>query len=268
MTRRFWPLFHWFVCLALIAPTAALGADLQPRSVQAYDRHAQETTRAFVARARKLAAAPRCDGVLTARAGDGDGILTVPDALVHHWLGTAYVKGATLRQVVDVARDYPSYPKVYKEVLSSRVLSQQGDDYRVLLRLKEENVKITAVLDVRSAVEYDTLGDGSVSAISRSEEIRQVENAGRPNESLLPVGRDSGYLWRAHTFTLFVPDKDGVFVAMETLGLSRRFPLFLGIVLEPIARRIGRRSVEDSLTQFLAAIRKSAGLPNPKSPCS
>ena len=246
------------VCLA---PRATGAADLQPRTVQAYDSHAGEATRAFVARARKLAAGQRCDGVMPARAGNGDGILNVPDGLVHHWLASAYVKGATLRQVSDVARDYLDYPKVYKEVLSSKVLSQQGDSYRVLLRLKEENAKITAVLDVRSAVDYQTLADGSVSAISKSEEIRQVENAGTSNESLMPAGRDSGYLWRAHTYTLFLPDKEGVFVVMETLGLSRRFPPFTGWFLEPIARRIGRRSAEGSLTQFVAAIRKTAGLP-------
>ena len=95
-----------------------------------------------------------------------------------------------------------------------------------------------------------------------------MEDFGKPSESLLPVGRDSGYLWRAHTLTHFVAEKDGVFIVMETLGLSRRFPPFTGWIIEPIARRIGRKSVEGSLTEFLAAIRRSAGVPAPKSPCA
>jgi hypothetical protein len=124
------------------------------------------------------------------------------------------------------------------------------------------------VLDVRSAVEYRTQRDGSITAISKSEEIRQVENFGKPKESLLPVGHDSGYLWRAHTLTHFVAEKDGVFIAMETLGLSRQFPPLTGWIFEPIARRIGRKSVEGSLDEFLTAIRRSAALPAPKSPCA
>jgi hypothetical protein len=183
-------------------------------------------------------------------------------------MATAFVKGATLRQVAEVARDYPSYSKVYENVKSARVLSQQGDTYRVLLRLEEGGLGIEAVLDVRSTVEYRTLGDGSVSATSTSDEIRQVNHAGRPNESLRPVGRDSGYLWRAHTLTLFAPSEDGVFVVMETLGLSRGYPPFTGWWLEPIARRLGRKSAEGSLSEFLAAIRRSSGLPTPKSSCN
>ena len=102
----------------------------------------------------------------------------------------AFVTGAQLKQVDGVARDYSSYSKVYKSVVSSKVLDQKGNDYRVLIRLKED-AGLTAVLDVRSAVDYRAQSDGSVTAISKSEEIRQVEDYEKPNESLLPVGRDS-----------------------------------------------------------------------------
>jgi hypothetical protein len=183
-------------------------------------------------------------------------------------VATAFVKGATLRQVVDVARDYPSYGKVYENVVSAKVLSQKGDTYSVLIRLEEGSLGVEAVLDVRSTVEYRTLGDGSILATSKSDEIRQVDNAGRSNESRRPVGRDSGYLWRAHTVTLFTPSDDGVVVVMETLGLSRGYPPFTGWWLEPIARRLGRKSAEGSLNEFLVAIRRSAGLPAAKSACN
>jgi hypothetical protein len=245
-----------------------LAADLQPRSAQAYDKYAGGMTGDFFSRAtRNSTTARRCDGVITARAANGDGILNVPDGLIHHWLGLAFVQGATLKSVVQVARDYSSYPRTFKSVVSSKVLSQQGDAYRVLIRLKED-AGLTAVLDVRSAVEYRTQRDGSITAISRSEEIREVENAGKSNEKLLPVGHDSGYLWRAQTLTHFIPEEGGVFVVMETMGLSRQFPPLTGWIIEPIARRIGRKSVEGSLNEFLVAIRRSAGLPTPKSPCA
>lgn len=247
----------WLVC---IGPSGADAADLQPRTAQAFEKYAEEATRDFLARARKAAAgARRCDGVIAARAGNGDGILNVPSGLVHHWLGLMFVRGAQLKQADGVARDYPSYSKVYKSVLSSKVLDQKGNTYRVEIRLKED-AGLTAVLDVRSAVDYRAQGDGSITAISRSEEIREVDDYGQANESKKPVGRDSGYLWRAHTFTHFVQEKDGVLIVMETLGLSRRYPFGLGWFLEPIARRIGRKSVEESLTEFGVAIRRTAGL--------
>jgi hypothetical protein len=256
------------VGLACLA-SAVEAADLKPRTAQAYETHSQQAVREFAARAQKLARElRRCDGVMTARAASGDGILNVPDGLIHNWMATAFVRGATLRQVADVARDYPSYSKVYENVKSAKVLSQQGDTYRVLLRLEEGGLGVEAVLDVRSSVEYRTLNDGAIAALSASEEIRQVDNAGRSNESLRPVGRDSGYLWRAHTLTLFTQHPDGVSVVMETIGLSRGYPPLTGFWLEPIARRLGRKSAEGSLSEFLTAVRRSAGLPAPKSSCN
>ena len=247
------------VCLT---PPPAAAADLQAGTAQAYEKYASDRTRDFLARAMKAAATTRrCDGVITARAGSGDGILTIPDGLIHHWLAIAFVRGATMKQAEMVARDYAAYSRIYTNVVSTRVLSRKDDSYRVLIRLKEGEAGINAVLDVRSAVDYRTQADGSVTAVSRSEEIREVENAGRSNETLLPAGRDSGYLWRAHTLTHFAAERDGILVVMETIGLSRRFPRGLGWLIEPIARRLGRKSVEGSLGEFAAAVRRSAGLP-------
>lgn len=89
----------------------------------------------------------------------------------------------------------------------------------------------------------------------------EIKNAGRVDERHLPAGQDSGYLWRAHAFSYVVEHDDGVYVEMETIGLSRRFPPFLAWVIEPIARRLGRRSVEASLEEFRQAVRSSRFAP-------
>ena len=54
-------------------------------------------------------------------------------------------------------------------------------------------------------------------------------------------------------------DEGGVFVIMETLGLSRRFPVGFGWIIEPIARRLGRKSVESTLSEFATAVRRGTG---------
>jgi hypothetical protein len=93
-----------------------------------------------------------------------------------------------------------------------------------------------------------------VYVVSSAEEILEVKDVGRPNERHLPAGRDSGYLWRAGSFTRFVEGEGGVFMEMETVGLSRPFPPMLGWFIEPIARRIGRKSVENSVGEFRRAV--------------
>jgi hypothetical protein len=81
-----------------------------------------------------------------------------------------------------------------------------------------------------------------------------VKDAGKTTERYLPAGQDSGYLWRASAFTRFVEEDGGVYMEMETVGLSRPFPALLGWVIEPIARRIGRGSVEESAQEFRRAV--------------
>jgi len=129
-----------------------------------------------------------------------------------------------------------------------------GDTYRTYMRIREGEAGITAVLDVRSTVRYGRVTPGRVYAISAATEIREVRNAGQRDEQALTPGRDSGYLWRASTFSYFEQRREGVYLEMETLGLSRGFPPLLGWIIEPIARRLGRRSVERSLDEFRAAV--------------
>jgi hypothetical protein len=105
-------------------------------------------------------------------------------------------------------------------------------------------------------VTYERTG-ACAHSLAASTEIREVRNAGESNEHLLPPGRDSGYLWRANTFTRFVERDGNVYVELETIGLTRAFPKLFGWIIEPIARRIGRNSVERTLTEFRAAVHAS-----------
>jgi len=123
----------------------------------------------------------------------------------------------------------------------------------VLMRVKDGDAGISAILDVRSTVRYVFPDSGHAFTVSNSEEIREVRRAGTSDEALLPPGRDSGYLWRADVFTAFAQTPDGLYVETESLGLSRPCPPMLGWLISPIARRFGRKSVVVSLEQFEAA---------------
>ena len=247
------------LCIASVAGGgSAAAAELQARTSQAYETYLEAAERAFISRVRAGSdpSGPGRTGTISAGPGGQDGIITVPGGLVHHWIGRTLLRGVALEHVVRVSASYADYSTVYKAIVASKVLGQEGDTYRVLMRLKESEAGITAVLEVRSTIQYIELGGGVVYAVSHSDEIREVERLGRPDERLLPPGRDNGYLWRASTFTHFRREGDGVYVEMETFGLSRQFPPMLGWIIEPIARRVGRRSVQTSLEEFTAAVRR------------
>jgi len=240
------------VAFALMLSSAlCAGADLQQKTSRTYDSYRANAEKRFLAR-QHSPDAPASGGVI-GRPADEDGIISIDGGLIHHWLGTCFIPGMKLQTAIDVSRNYDAYPSIYKEIIVSRVLERDADRYRVLMRLKDGDAGVTAVLDVRSTVRYVFLDKGHAFTVSHSEEIREVRRAGAADEVLLPSGRDRGYLWRADVFTAFTQMPDGLYVETETLGLSRGFPPMLGWIIEPIARRLGRKSVVLSLEQFQAA---------------
>jgi hypothetical protein len=244
-------------CLTTSAPGAA---ELDERATRAYSEYVERARMAFLDR---VTAAPVVGAEVTGALNDGrpvgrpareDGIVTVPGGLVHHWIGTGFIPGSKMQEVLSVSSAYPEYRTIYKSIVGSTLLSRSGDTFRVLLRIREGAAGVTAVLDIWLTIQYFYPDGRRAYSISTSDDIREVKNAGRTDEQHLPAGQDSGYLWRAGAFTSFVQYENGVRVEMETLGLTRRFPALLGWILEPVARRLGRKSVEGSLEEFRTAV--------------
>ena len=76
----------------------------------------------------------------------GPGLDTdVPDGLLHQ-LGSWYLlPGVTMAQILPVVQDYEHRSDLYKpEVIASKLISRQGDDFKIFLRLYEK--KFTTVV--------------------------------------------------------------------------------------------------------------------------
>jgi hypothetical protein len=204
-------------------------------------------------------------GAIVGRPGSDNGILEVPGGLIHHWHGAAFHPGATVGMALQLSQGYVEYPKVYGSVVSSQLLSQDDDVFRVRLRIKERAGVVTSVVDITSTVTYVRVDACSGYSVSRANEIREILAAGESGERALPAGTGHGYLWQARTFSSYRQQNDGLYVYLETLGLSRRFPAMLGWIIEPIARRLGRKSVEGSLAEFRLALMKEPVTDRPKS---
>ena len=128
---------------------------------------------------------------------------------------------------------------------------------------------MTSVVDITSTVTYVRVDTCSGYSVSRATEIREIVDAGESGERALPAGTGHGYLWRASTFSSYRQQNGGLYLSLETLGLSRGFPPMLGWVIEPIARRLGRKSVEGSLAEFRQALMtKPVADERPSPPCT
>ena len=241
------PLVLAVVC-ALVSVRAD-AADLTDAAVRAYDEYFAAARQAFVARVGDTPAAAN-----VVEPGSGDGILSKPDSLVHHWRGSIFLPGVTLDGVIAISQSYADYPQIFKPIRAATVLASSGDTRHVQFRMRSSGGGLNATLDVRSRIQWVRVDERHAYVVSTSEEIHEVANAGKPSERALPEGHDSGYLWRASSMTRFAAASGGVWMTMETVGLSRPFPTMLGWLIEPIARRVGRGSVGDSMKEFAQAV--------------
>src|SRR5687768_6187158 len=103
------------VQLAVLPATVAAESPLTQETVAAYNAMAARVERRFVAAARRDTPAITSTlrhGEITVEPATGDGILKVPDGLVHHSRGAAFIPGVTLADVLRIARSYDEYSAI------------------------------------------------------------------------------------------------------------------------------------------------------------
>lgn len=178
----------------------------------------------------------------------------VPHGLIHHWVGVVFVPGATLDAVLGLIQDYDRHQDIYlPEVLRSRLLRRQGDDFRIFLRLKKHKI-VTVVLDTEYDVHFGRLDARRAYSRSHSTRIAEVENPGGRNERDLPPGKDHGFMWALDTYWRFLEADDGVFVQCEVISLTRDVPAGLGWLIGPFIESIPRESLEFTLATTRKAV--------------
>ena len=181
--------------------------------------------------------------------------LAFEDARCHHWVGTVFVP-APLRDVVRPMQGYERYPDVYRPAIRrARILSREGDHYRVFLQLFQKRV-ISVILNTESAVTYLTISSTRVQVRSVSTRIAEVRRADSPAEEELPAGsgQDHGFLWRFNNYCALDERDSGTFVQCETISLSRDVPFGLRWLIEPFVSSVPRESLEFTLGAMARAI--------------
>jgi hypothetical protein len=66
---------------------------------------------------------------------DGQAEIDVPDGLIHHWVGTVLLPGATIDRVMAFVKDYQQYPARFAPMIQrAQVLKQSPDRFDVTMR--------------------------------------------------------------------------------------------------------------------------------------
>lgn len=274
------PILHLALALAtvLLANSAATAAELNPKTIAAFNHYVAlseakidaslNDTQSFLW-VDRLPPEQRAAVLTRLRAGivviermqtlENGKPIDVPNGLVHYWIGTVFIPGATLTQTLALVEDYNHQSEYYRpRVLASRIIWNNGNDYRVYLRLYEKKV-LTCVLDTRHQVHYVIIDSSHAWSNSRSTEIREVAGWGKSDEHDLPVGRDDGYLWRMNTYWRFQQSDGGTYVECQSISLTRDIPAGLGWLIGSYVEGIPRESLEFTLGATRRTLLKRQG---------
>jgi hypothetical protein len=264
-----------FLAFAYVLPESAGAAELKQETTEAFNQYIRVTEDRMAEELRDGRTFLWVDSLpelqrnkLYAELGQGEIIIerletfekekriAVPDGLIHHWIALSFVPGVNLQQVLAFLQDYDHHEAIYKpDVLRSRLLSADGNYFKVYLRLHQKAF-ITAVFNAEFEVTYFPADESRVYSRSYSTRIAEVENVDRPDEREKPIGKDRGFLWRLYSYWRFQEKDGGVYVQLESIGLSRSVPTFLAWVVNPLLKSIPREYLSRLLTSTRVALTK------------
>jgi hypothetical protein len=260
------------VTLLLLAFPAE-GADLKPEAVEAFNRYVQLTEKQIDSKAARhepflwvdsLPDERRAAAYAELREGkvvierletlDDGKKIDVPGGLIHHWIGTVFIPGATLAQTLTLEQDYDHHQDYFRpDVVRSKVVWHDGSDYVVQLRFYKKKI-LTSVLDTEHHVHYGAVDSTNAWSRSYTTRIQEVVDAGGPGERLEPEGHDRGFLWRMNTYWRFEEKDGGTYVESQSISLTRDIPAGLGLVVGPMVNSIPRESLTFTLATTHAAV--------------
>lgn len=179
------------------------------------------------------------------RRGDGDDI-EVPGGMIHHWRGAVLIPGVTLDEVLaDIL--YPDEAgSQQQDVLETRVLERGPNWLRIYLKLVRSKI-VTATYNTVHRVEYVRHDATHASSRTVATYLRELADAGTPDEREKPQDEDRGFLWRLNSYWRYQEVAGGVIVECESLTLSRSIPFLIAPIIRPIVSGVAKESMDRTL---------------------
>jgi hypothetical protein len=263
----------FFTLLQFPLAICCAAEDLKPRTSEAFDRYVRITDAQAEADLRRGVPFLWVDSLPPARrqqlgtelqqghleirqvrTEEEGNAIEIPDGLIHHWSGVAFVPGVSIERILSLLQDYENYGRMDSpDIRRSKLLDHTNDAFKVYLQFYKDfpqRVSFNAIFQIRP-----TRIDGTHAILHAvSVRIAELEHPEQPESKEVAVGQGSGYLWRLN-YDLRLEAKDGgVYMQMETISLSRDVPATLAWFINPLIRHVSRQT----LANFLYATQRAS----------
>ena len=183
------------------------------------------------------------------------GTQSVPNGLIHDWIGAVFIPNATLGSLLAVLRDYDRYKDVYKPaVTDSKCLEFNTADQDFSMTWQRHVLFVNAAMQARYRAHEIAIDSRRGYGVANATRIQQIEDYGRPSEHLLPADTGSGFIWRIRSISRYLERDGGVYLEIEAIALTRDIPSSLRWMVSPVVNHLSINSLTTTLSQTREAV--------------
>lgn len=255
------------LCLIAYGAPQLLGAmELQASTIKAWDEYVRSAEARTQARAGSMRPFLWIDESPERRAeverGEvivapvvGHGTQSVPDGLIHDWIGAVFIPHATIESLSRVLHDYNRYKDIYKPaVADSETLGCRGGNPEFAMVWQRRVLFVHAAIEGQYVAQDVALGPRRGYTVADTTKMQEIENYGRAKQRLLPPGEGRGFIWRLHSIARYEETDRGVYLELEAIALTRDIPASLAWLVSPVVNHLSMNSLTTTLRQTRQAV--------------
>jgi hypothetical protein len=191
------------------------------------------------------------------------GTQSVPNGLIHDWIGAVFIPNTTLDRLLAVVHDYDRYKEFYKPaVTDSKVLACADRDQSFSMVWQSRVLFVNAAIEGQYQAHDFAVDERRGYTITATTSVQEVEGYGHSGEHLLPPGQGNGFIWRLHSIVRYEERDGGLYLEIEAIALTRDIPASLRWVVKPVVNHLSTASLAASLRQTRDAVNSVAGQPD------
>jgi len=179
------------------------------------------------------------------------------DGMIHHWIGAIFVPKVTLKTLRVWLQNYDRHADYFAEVEKSKLISRDGENFRIFLRLVRKKV-VTVRYNTEHSVVYRDQSATRLSSRSVATKIAEISDAGSPSEKEKTSANDSGFMWRLNSYWRFEETDGGVIVECESISLSRSIPFGVGWLVGSFVESVPKESLSDMLVAIREGVNRKS----------
>jgi hypothetical protein len=183
------------------------------------------------------------------------GTQTVPNGLIHDWIGAAFIPNASVDSLLNVVHDYDRYKEIFRPVVTdSRSLNSGTSDQEFSMVWQRHVLFVNAAMRGRYRAHDVIVNPHRGYSIVDATSLQQIENYGQASERLLPPDSGGGFLWKVYSISRYEERDGGVYLEIEAIALSRDVPSSLRWLVNPVVNHLSVNSLSTTLQQTREAV--------------